>query len=237
MKKIFKRIINLTLFLALFVGASIISQAEEVGDRYSDVKVEYNKSAIYSEANPAIQVSIRTRLTDLDNNPVEGVTLYFKDDISEVSYVQARRTDKDGFVTFKYSYGIPIECGNDSANYTAVISRDRDFSKVVANADIKLRLQKKKDLVLYTDQIVGAHVGEKDGSVHQVPVDYELWSGEVHQGALVVGSGQWIKTVNGEFQGLSSGQYAIRAAERFDESEGVFYLASDYETFFVPRIR
>jgi len=122
-------------------------------------------------------------------------------------------------------------------DYTAVFATSSSFDEndILASKEIHLVLQLKKDLVLYEDQIIATTPGESDGKVINAPDNYELWSGEVAQGALVIGSGEWINSETGEYTGLSAGQHAIRAGEYLDKETNPFYFASDYDVFEVPR--
>ena len=106
---------------------------------------------------------------------------------------------------------------------------------MTAQQDIHLVLQRKADLELYQNQIIGTTPGENNGRVIDVPGNYEIWTGEVHQGAIVIGSGEWQRALNGEFTGLSAGQHILRAGESVNEATHTFYFASDYADFFVPR--
>ena len=198
--------------------------------------ISVSKSQNYSEDNLFVQFSINVKVTDDDGDIVPDTTVYYKDDESEVSYVQARSTNSEGIASFVYSYGIGKEEGS-SSSYNSLFSLDNGFSGVVASKEINLVRQYRTDLVLYTDQIISATPNENDGEAVNIPANYELWTGEVHQAALVVGSGEWVGPTDGKFTGLSSGQHAIRAAEVFDEATSTFYFASDYDVFEVPRKR
>lgn len=197
--------------------------------------VEFNRNGIYSEENPSIQTTFTVEVSDQFGQPIPGAKLYFKDDQSEVSFTQVRQTDSEGVASFKYSYG--IQEGKIAADYNALFSTDAGFAEgaIVTQQDIHLVLQRKADLVLYVDQIIGTSPGENNGRVINVPENYEIWTGEVHQGAIVIGSGEWSRAENGEFTGLSSGQHILRAGESVNEVTHTFYFASDYADFFVPR--
>ena len=197
--------------------------------------VEFNRDGIYDESNAAVQVTFSVKVEDQFGNPVPDVTVYSKDDESEVSYTQARKSSAEGIATFKHVYG--VERYEGTADYNAVFSLSSKFAEgdAVAEQDIHLVLNRKRDLVLYTDQIVGTVPGTHDGKVIGVPDGYEIWTGEVHQGALVVGSGTWVGPTDGAFTGLSVGQHLIRFGERVDASTNTFYFASDPADFFVPR--
>ena len=197
--------------------------------------VQFHQNGIYSEENPSIQTTLTVAVRDQFGRPVPGARIYFKDDESEVSFVQSRETNSEGDVSFRYSYG--IEEGNTTADYNAVFSTGSGFAagEVTAQQDIHLVLQRKADLILYQNQIIGTTPGEKNGRVIDVPDNYEIWTGEVHQGAIVIGSGKWQRARNGEFTGLSAGQHILRAGEWVNEAAHTFYFASDYADFFVPR--
>lgn len=197
--------------------------------------VEFNPNGIYSEENPSIQTTFTVAVSDQFGQPIPGAKLYFKDDQSEVSFTQVRQTDSEGVASFKYSYG--IQEGKIAADYNALFSTDAGFAEgaIVTQQDIHLVLQRKADLVLYQNQIIGTSPGENNGRVINVPENYEIWTGEVHQGAIVIGSGEWRRAENGEFTGLSSGQHILRAGESVNEVTHTFYFASDYADFFVPR--
>lgn len=190
----------------------------------------------YSEHNLFVQFTVNVKVTDDDGDIVPDTTVYFKDDQTEVSYVQARRTNGDGIATFVYSYGIGEEEGGRSS-YNSLFALDSGFSGVVTSKEINLVRQYRTDLVLYTNQIISATPNQNDGEAINIPYNYEIWTGEVHQAALVVGSGNWVPPTDGKFTGLSSGQHAIRAREVFDEASATFYFASDYDVFEVPRKR
>ena len=199
------------------------------------LSVSFNENGIYSEENPAVQTQIEVKVTDQFGNPVPKEAVYFKPDESEVSFSQKRETDESGIAVFKYSFGINVENGGVKESYKPLFSLNDSFENA-ASTEINLVLQKKKDLVLYEDQLVGSKPEEKTGKVTGVPEGYEIWTGEVHQGALVVGSGEWVKAVNGEFTGLSSGQQLLRAGEKIEKDTNTFYFASNYADFFIPRI-
>ena len=190
----------------------------------------------YSEHNLFVQFTVNVKVTDDDGDIVPDTTVYFKDDETEVSYVQARKTNGDGIATFVYSYGIGEEEGGRSS-YNSLFALDSGFSGVVTSKEINLVRQYRTDLVLYTNQIISATPNQNDGEAINIPYNYEIWTGEVHQAALVVGSGNWVPPTDGKFTGLSSGQHAIRAREVFDEASATFYFASDYDVFEVPRKR
>lgn len=197
--------------------------------------VQFNRNGIYSEENPSIQTTFRVEVRDQFDQPIPGTKLYFKDDQSEVSFTQVRKTDSEGVASIKYSYG--IQEGKAKADYNAVFSTGSGFAagEVTIQQAIHLVLQRKSDLVLYQNQIIGTTPGENNGRVIDVPDNYEIWTGEVHQGAVVIGSGEWQRALNGEFTGLSAGQHILRAGESVNEATHTFYFASDYADFFVPR--
>ena len=197
--------------------------------------VQFHQNGIYSEENPSIQTTFTVNVRDQFDQPIPGVKLCFKDDESEASFTQSRQTDSEGIASFTFSYDIPE--GTAAADYHALFSTGSGFAEgdITAQQDIHLVLQRKADLVLYQNQIIGTTPGENNGRVIDVPDNYEIWTGEVHQGALVIGSGQWIRPSNGAFTGLSSGQHILRAGESVDEATHTFRFASDYADFFVPR--
>lgn len=197
--------------------------------------VQFNRNGIYSEENPSIQTTFRVEVRDQFDQPIPGTKLYFKDDQSEVSFTQVRQTDSEGVASFKYSYG--IQEGKATADYNAVFSTSSGFAagEVTVQQAIHLVLQRKADLLLYQNQIIGTTPGENNGKVIDVPDNYEIWTGEVHQGAIVIGSGEWQRALNGEITGLSAGQHILRAGESVNETTHTFYFASDYADFFVPR--
>ena len=199
------------------------------------IGVQFHQNGIYSEENPSIQTTFTVAVRDQFGRLLPGARIYFKDDESEVSFVQSRETNSEGVASFQYSYG--IEEGKASADYNAVFSTGSGFAAgdVTAQQDIHLVLQRKADLVLYQNQIIGTTPGENNGRVIDVPGNYEIWTGEVHQGAIVIGSGEWQRALNGEFTGLTAGQHILRAGESVNEATHTFYFASDYAHFFVPR--
>ena len=199
------------------------------------IGVQFHQNGIYSEENPSIQTTFTVAVRDQFDRLIPGARIYFKDDQNEVSFTQVRQTDSEGVASFKYSYG--IEEGKASADYNAVFSTGSRFAAgdVTAQQDIHLVLQRKADLELYQNQIIGTTPGENNGRVIDVPGNYEIWTGEVHQGAIVIGSGEWQRALNGEFTGLSAGQHILRAGESVNEATHTFYFASDYADLFVPR--
>ena len=192
------------------------------------------EDAIYSEENPAIRFFFEIKVLDQNNEVIPGATVYFKDDISEVSYTKKLETDANGQASLFYAYGIPE--GASTADYKAVFAFDNEFSKGVIEKELYLVLQLKKDLVLTTDQITGTEPGKTDGKVTDVPDGYEIWTGEVHDDAIVVGSGIWAPPVDNAFTGLSVGQHLIRFAQRYDRESATVYLHSDYDYFDIPRL-
>lgn len=199
------------------------------------VSYRFNENGIYSEENPYIQTTFTVIVKDQYGEIVPGTKVYFKDDEREVSATQTRTTGADGTAAFTYSYGISVETGATTADYNALFALDSAFTDALAEQDIHLVLQQKKDLVLYEHQIVGTAPGENNGKLIDLPEGYELWTGEVQQAALVIGSGEWIRAVDGQFTGLSAGQHILRAGAYVDEESNTFYFASDYADFFVPR--
>ena len=215
-------------------NVSLIAQVEEKAQVTSleiqDISVSENQN--YSEDNASVQFTINVKVVDENGNAIPDTAIYFKSDIEEKSPI-SRRSDNNGIATFMNSYGIQL--GDLSTDYHSEFALTSDFSNVLLERDIHLVLQQKKDLELYENQIIGTKSGENTGKVINVPDNYEIWSGEVHQGALVVGSGQWVRPVNGEFTGLSAGQHIIRFGEKFDKDTNTFYFASNFADFFVPR--
>ncbi|MBQ9333475.1 MAG: hypothetical protein IJS12_03985 [Lachnospiraceae bacterium] len=210
------------------------SKEKQTVSSLSVKNVSFNENGNYSESSPVILTTIEVEAKDKNGNPVPEITLYFKPDQNEVSFSQSRKTDENGIARFKYSYGINRENDETQEDYSPVFATDSEFKEITTTTDIHLVLQLRQDLVLYTDQLIGTFPGENTGKVINVPDNYELWTGEVHQGYLVVGSGEWVHPVNGEFLGLSAGQHLIRAGEKRGE-DGTFYFASNYADFFIPR--
>ena len=222
-------IINVTGDITIYA-----SSKEKITVSSLNVKsVSFNENGIYSELSPGIQTQIEVEAKDKNGNPVPDVTLYLKKDRNDVSFAQSRKTDANGIAGFKLSYEINRENGSTSEDYTALIGIDSGFSGVSTTTDIHLILQLKSDLVLYTDQIIGTKPDQNDGKIINVPEGYEIWTGDVHDGYLVVGSGEWEKIVNGEYSGLSSGLHALRAGAKTDGN--TYYFASDCDFFEVPR--
>ena len=217
------------------VTLSPVVQKKSIPETVEVTDVQFSRDGIYSENNAAVKVTIKAVVKDYFGKTVPGQRVYYRVDQSDVSFAQIRQTDVNGVAEFTYSYG--IEEGGDKADYTSLFSLTDSFErgKVTDSQDIHLVLQKKKDLVLYEDQIIGTKPNENDGKVINVPDYYELWTGEVHQGALVVGSGKWIRPYEGQFTGLSSGQKLLRAGEKVDTTNNTFYFASDASDFFIPR--
>lgn len=216
---------------------TLIPQVTEkaVPSSLSVTKVEFKENGEYSETNASVQVTYSVEVKDQFENLVPGVSVYFKTNESDVSATQTRKSSAQGVATFKSSYTLPQF--ENKADFNALFSLSRDFADgdVIAAQDIHLVLNRNADLVLYADQIIGTAPGTNDGRVINVPDDYEIWTGEVHQGALVVGSGSWVSPVNGEFTGLSAGQHLLRFGERVDAKTNTFYFASNGADFFVPR--
>ena len=199
------------------------------------VSYHFSENGNYSEENPAVQTTFTVVVKDQFGAVVPGVKVYFKDDENEVSFTQSRTTGEDGTASFTFSYGIAVETGATTADYNALFALDNKFTQAVAKQDIHLVLQQKAYLSLTQDQLIGTAPGENNGKVINVPEGYEIWTGEVHQKAIVVGSGKWVGAANGEFTGLSAGQHVLRAGEYVDYDTNTFYFASDYEDFFIPR--
>ncbi len=108
-----------------------------------------NENGIYSEENPYIQTTFTVIVKDQYGEIVPGTKVYFKDDEREVSATQTRTTGADGTAAFTYSYGISVETGATTADYNALFALDSAFTDALAEQDIHLVLQQKKDLVLY----------------------------------------------------------------------------------------
>jgi len=236
----FKKVaaLSLALLTALSLSPTGIVLAEgeaPVITSLEVVKVSYNENGKYNEFTPSIQVTISVLAKDQNNNPFSGAKLYYKEDESERSYTLSRKTNDEGIAEFKYSYGIGRS--EDKADYKAVFATSSKFTEedVTTTKELHFVKQKADDLVLYTNQIFGTAPNSKDGRVIKVPDNYEIWSGDVHDGALVVGSGEWIRPENGEFNGLSSGEQLLRFGERIDAETGTFYFASNARDFTVPR--
>lgn len=217
------------------ITVSARSVEKQIATKIDAEGVVFNSNGIYDETNPAIQTKLSVKVTDKNGDPVPKTRVYFKADESEVSSVQNRETDENGIAVFTHTFEINRGNGATRADYKPVFALDSKFEGIKTDTQVHLVLQLKNDLELYTDQIIGTKPGEDDGKVTGVPDNYEIWTGEVHQGALVVGSGKWAGPVNGEFTGLSAGQHALRAGARVDESTNTYYFASDYADFFVPR--
>ena len=196
--------------------------------------VSFNKNGIYSEENPSIQTTFQVVAKDKDGETVPDTNIYFRDDLNGTSYTNVKKTDENGIATFVYSYKINPENGNTKADYYPLFGTTSSFDKITVSTDIHLVLQLKKDLVLYTHQIIATDKGD-DGRVINVPDGYEIWTGTVHQGAITIGSGKWQMAIDGEFNGLSSGQHVIRAGEKISQDGRTIYLASDYDYFDVPK--
>jgi|GEM_PF-4861994 len=215
------------------VSIKALYEKKSVPSKIELKSVNPGKDGLYSEQNAAIQFTIAVVVTDEDGNAVPDTKVYFKSDKKEVSYTSASNTDGNGIAEIKYSYG--VNDGKDKADFESIFSFTADFAKTELTVPIHLVVQKKADLVLYENQIFGAFPEEKNGKVTGVPEGYEIWTGDVHQGALVTGSGSWEQAKDGEFTGLSSGQHVLRAGEIFDDTTNTFYFASNYADFFVPR--
>ena len=222
-------IINVTGDITIYASSKEIITVSSLNVK----SVSFNENGIYSELSPGIQTQIEVEAKDKNGNPVPDVTLYLKKDRNDVSFAQSRKTDANGIAGFKLSYEINRENGSTSEDYTALIGIDSGFSGVSTTTDIHLVLQLKRDLVLYTDQITGTKPGQNDGKIIDVKEGYEIWTGDVHDGYLVVGTGEWEKIIDGEVNGLSSGLHAIRAGAKVDGN--TYYFASDYDFFEVPR--
>ncbi|RKM57597.1 hypothetical protein D6855_13720 [Butyrivibrio sp. CB08] len=204
----------------------------------SELKVKsvtFNPEGKYSEENPYIQTTIELEALDKDGNPVPEKKIYFRDDKSGVSYTSTRTTDEKGIVTFKNSYGISAENGDITADYSPLFGDTQDFTGISASTDIHLILQQKKNLVLNTDQLVGSKPGKTDGKVINVPDDYEIWTGEVIEEAIVLGTGDWARPTDGRFTDLAPGAHLLRIGEKRDSSTNTFWFASDHEVFYIPR--
>ncbi|MBQ9288360.1 MAG: hypothetical protein IJ212_08060, partial [Bacteroidaceae bacterium] len=215
------------------LSATIVEKAAPA--KLSVEKVSVSEGQNYSEDNAFKQFLIDVKVVDENGNPIPNVKIYYKADEKEVSFTEVSATDENGIATFKYSYGIDKSAQKVSYNPLFALSTDFKEEDLLISKNINLVLQKKADLELYEDQLVGTEPETYNGKVTGVPDTYEIWTGEVHQGAIVIGSGQWVGPVNGEFTGLSTGQHIIRFGERFDAATTTFYFASDYNYFEIPR--
>lgn len=215
------------------LSASIVEKAAPAKITVEKVSVSENQN--YSEDNAFKQFIFNVKAVDENDNPIPNVKIYYKSDEKEVSFTNVRTTDENGIASFTNSYG--VDRSSQKVSYTALFALSADFKEedLLVKKNINLVLQKKADLELYEDQLVGTEPGTNNGKVTDVPDNYEIWTGEVHQGAIVIGSGKWVGPVNGEFTGLSTGQHIIRFGERFDEATTTFYFASDYNYFEIPR--
>ena len=184
-----------------------------------------------SETNPAVAVDFSVTELAAEGSVVPGTKIYLRADEADVSYAQARETDAQGVALFHYVY--TIEKNETTADYLSLFAFDTAFETFAAQP-LHLVQQRNRDLVLYDSQIIAATPGESNGKVIDVPDNYELYTGEIHQGAIVSG-GIWVHPTDGTFSGLSVGQHAVRAAEYADKATGTFYLKSDYAVFTVPR--
>ena len=184
-----------------------------------------------SETNPAVAVDFFVTALAADGSAVPGTKIYLRADEADVSYAQVRETDARGIASFHYVY--TIGKNETTADYVSIFAFDTAFEMFAAQP-LHLVQQKSRDLVLYENQIIAATPGESNGKVINVPEDYELYTGEIHQGAIVSG-GTWVHPTDGSFSGLSVGQHAVRAAEYADKATDTFYLKSDYAVFTVPR--
>ncbi|MCR4849765.1 MAG: hypothetical protein K5870_00755 [Lachnospiraceae bacterium] len=193
--------------------------------------VSFNDNPTYSEGNAGIKTTIQVEAKDQNGNPVPGVKIYYKQNTSDTSSDQNRSTGENGIAEFTSSYS--VQNGQKKADYKSVFGIESSFEGITVTTDIHLILQLKSDLVLYTDQIIGTKPDQNDGKIINVPEGYEIWTGDVHDGYLVVGSGEWEKIVNGEYSGLSSGLHALRAGAKTDGN--TYYFASDCDFFEVPR--
>lgn len=133
--------------------------------------------------------------------------------------------------TYNYAFGEYEKRGD----WVSQFALDSAFTKAVVNQDIHVVKQLKSELRIYTNQVIGTAYNEKNGRVTNVPENYELWTGEFVQGAIVVGTGEWVHPVNGEFTGLCAGQHGIRAGESVDYTNNTFYLASDFSYVTIGR--
>ncbi len=216
------------------ITVSVASKEKKVISSIAVKSISYSKGGNYSESNPSIQTTIAVLVKDQNGDPVIRKDIYFKLDEKQVSYTQYRSTDSNGIAEFKYSYGIERETGATETYFNPVFAGNASFEGVIATTQIHLIQNLSKDLVLYEDQIIGTAPGRNDGRVINVPAGYEIWTGEVHQGALS-GEGVWAGPVNGEFTGLSAGQHALRAGESVSDDGRTFRFASNFKDFFVPR--
>lgn len=197
------------------------------------VNYKFQFNGNYSEHNPAAIVSFEVTVTDKNGNPVPKATVYFKQDEKDVSPTLQRTTGDDGKLSFCNSYAFG-EFEN-RGDWVSQFALDRVFTKAVVNQDIHIVKQFANELSIFMDQVIGTSPGQENGKVIGVPENYELWTGEFKQGAIVVGTGKWVRPVNGEFTGLAAGQHGIRFGERVDYDNHTFYLASDYDYVTIGR--
>ena len=209
---------------------------EKVPVNIEFVKISFNQNPIYSEDNAYIQTTISVKVTDANGEPVKDTKVYFKSDKTEKSFTLNRETDESGIAEFKHSYGLIYELRETEASFNPVFAFDNKFEEGVTETKLNLVLQQKKNLVLYTSQISGSKPEDRKGKVTGLSDDYEIWGGDVHEYAIVLNSGEWIKPVNGEVSGLRSGTNLIRFAAKVDEATNTYYFHSDYDYFEIPRL-
>jgi hypothetical protein len=182
---------------------------------------ELASSGNYDEENPAAVVKFTATLKDNNGNPVVNKKVYLKADESDKSYATSALTDKNGEAVLKYSYKL--------GEYNAVISAD-GLSNTIA---LNVVQQKKSDLYLTTNQVKASLKNTATGGVTGLDPLYEYYTSPLHQGAIVVGSGEWISPDNGTITDLAPGQYALRFKEYTDGN--TIYLHSDYNYFTIDR--
>ena len=209
---------------------------EKVPVKIEVIKTSFNQNPIYSEDNAYIQTTISVKVTDANGEAIADAKVYFKSDRSEKSFTLNRKTDESGIAEFRHSYGLIYEIRETEASFNPVFAFDSKFEEGVAETKLNLVLQQKKDLVLYTNQISGSKPEERKGKVTGLSDDYEIWGGDVHEYAIVLNSGEWIKPINGEVSGLRSGTNLIRFAAKVDEATNTYYFHSDYDYFEIPRL-
>ena len=208
-----------------------------------DVDYEFVPDGNYSEYNPAVRVNYTLTVTDQYGDPAAGARVYFKPDISEVSATLIRETDAEGKASVTHSYALNYDdLRQTEGSWLTQFALDAKFETGLAVQPINVVQQKSSDLVLYMDQLIGPSASDAaDGKVINVPKNYEIFTGAVHQGAIDPADGEWIKPTYNEtagyyeFTGLSGGrQYVIRAGESADHESGTFYLASNFADFMMP---
>lgn len=174
-------------------------------------------------------------------NPSPKASVYFKDDISEISY-RSGITDSNGYISFigTYTLGVddkaPADGARKSYKVVATINKSNQTDDNTVTRDITLIQQVRPDW-FDVGNITASRADESNGEIHNFPETWEYFTEPLKDGEYFStgdGDGRWVSATNGDITGLSAGWYAIRVKEYFVKDSGEFYLASYYSRLQIP---